>query len=110
LHQLLIDVVTNLPQLTFLTCTIVISNSDSALSVVIYSDIAWSGLYVGVLAFRGLFGKEVGNWKLMLIKNIIFLGMIYATIAVHYLTQNYLVSLGVILLLLYFLNLMIDNN
>ena len=55
--QFLVDFISNLPQLTFIICTIVISNSDSGLSVMVYSDLTWSGLYVGLLAFRGLGSK-----------------------------------------------------
>lgn len=51
-RQLMIDIVTNLPLLSFLICTLAISGSDSGLSVVVYSDMGWSGLYVGILAFR----------------------------------------------------------
>lgn len=109
-RQLLIDLVTNLPLLTFLACTLGVSSSDGGLSVVMYSDIGWSGLYVGVLAFRGGQRKEVGNWKLMLIKSISFLGLVYASIAMHYLTHSYFVSLGVILLFVYFFNLAIDSH
>lgn len=109
-RQLLIDLVTNLPLLSFLVCTLLVNGSDSGLSVVVYSDMSWSSLYVGLLAFRSQQRREVGNWKLMLIKSILLLGLIYASIAVHYLTASYSVSLAVILLLLYFLNLFIDSN
>lgn len=108
LSHLIVDCLSNLPQLTFLACTIAVSNSDSGLSVIVYSDLAWSGLYLGLLAFRGIANKEVGNWKLMLVKDIFFLGLIYATITLHYITQNYLISLGVMLFLIYFINLLID--
>jgi hypothetical protein len=57
LQQLIIDFVSNLPQLTFLICTLTVSTSDSGLSVIVYSDVAWSGLYVGLLAFRILSSK-----------------------------------------------------
>jgi hypothetical protein len=109
-RQLLIDLVSNLPLFSFLACTLAVSYSDSGLSVVVYSDIGWSGLYVGILAFKGSQHREVGNWKLMLIKSISLLGLVYAAIAVHYLTQSYFVSLGVILLLVYFINLAIDSH
>lgn len=46
----------------------------------------------------------------MLIKSIVFLGLVYGSIAIHYLTQSYFLSLGLILLLLYFLNLLIDSH
>lgn len=46
----------------------------------------------------------------MLIKSVSLLGIIYGSIAAHYLTKNYLVSLGVILLLLYFINITIDSH
>jgi hypothetical protein len=109
-RQLLIDLITNLPLLSFLICTLVVNASDSSLSVVVYSDMSWSGLYVGLLAFRTMHRREVGNWKLMLIKSISLLGLIYGSIAAHYITQNYFVSLGVVLLLLYFINVTIDSH
>lgn len=108
-RQLLIDLVSNLPALSFLICTLAVSSSDSGLSVVVYSDIGWSGLYLGVLAFRKIHKKEVGNWKLMLIKSIALLGLVYACIALHYISCSYYVSLGVILMLIYFLNILIDS-
>ena len=74
LHQFLIDFLTNLSPLTFLVSTLLLMNTDSALSVMIYSDISWSGLLVAFLAFRGVLQKDEENdWKLMLIKNVIFL-------------------------------------
>lgn len=109
-RQLLIDLITNLPVLSFLICTLVVNASDSSLSVVIYSDMSWSGLYVGLLAFRTIHRREVGNWKLMLIKSVSLLSLIYGSITAHYLTQDYLVSLGVVLLLLYFINVTIDSH
>lgn len=106
----MIDLITNLPLLSFLICTLVVNTSDSSLSVVVYSDMSWSGLYVGMLAFRTQYKREVGNWKLMLIKSVSMLGLIYGSIAAHYLTQNYMVSLGVVLLFLYFINVTIDSH
>ena len=44
----------------------------------------------------------------MLIKNIICLGLVYTTIWMHYISHNYLVTLGLILFLLYFINLAVD--
>jgi hypothetical protein len=111
LHQFLIDFLTNLSPLTFLVSTLLLMNTDSALSVMIYSDISWSGLLVAFLAFRGVLQKDEENdWKLMLIKNVIFLAMIYGIIAGHYLSQLYYISLGICLFLLYMFNLLIDAN
>jgi len=77
----------------------------------IYSDISWSGLLVAVLAFRGILQKEEeSNWKLMLIKNIVFLIIIYVTIVGHYLSQLFMISLGICLFFVYALNLFIDAN
>jgi hypothetical protein len=71
---------------------------------------SWSGLYVGLLAFRIVQKKEVGNWKLMLIKTISLLCVVYLTISVDYISQSHSVTLGIMLFLLYFINLMIDSN
>lgn len=45
----------------------------------------------------------------MLIKNIIFLGLAYLTITTHYIAQSTLISLGAILFILYYINLLIDS-
>ena len=109
-RQLFIDLLTNLPLLSFLICTLLVNNTDSGLSVIVYSDMSWSGLYVGLLAFRIVQKKEVGNWKLMLIKTISLLCVVYLTISVDYISQSHSVTLGIMLFLLYFINLMIDSN
>lgn len=108
--QFLVDFISSLPHLTFILCSMVISNSDSALSVMVYSDLGWSGLYLGLLAFGGVGSKEGGNWRLMLLKNIVCLGLAYATIWLHYLSCNYLVTLGLVLALLYLLNLLANAH
>ena len=109
-RQLFIDLLTNLPLISFLVCTLLVNNTDSGLSVIVYSDMSWSGLYVGLLAFRTLQKKEVGNWKLMLIKTISLLCIIYLTISIEYITKIYSVALGIMLFFIYFINLMIDSN
>lgn len=86
LNQFIIDFVSNLPHFAFLICTILISSSDSCLNVLIFSDLGWSGLFVGLLAFRRTTEKETGNWKLMLCKNIILLVIAYLTISIHYIS------------------------
>jgi spore maturation protein SpmA len=53
LHQLLVDVLTNLSSLTLILSTVVAFRMDSSLSVMIYSDAAWSGLLLTVIAIRG---------------------------------------------------------
>lgn len=46
----------------------------------------------------------------MLCKSIVFLILVYGTIFAHYLTQTYMISIGIILMLLYFLNLLANGN
>lgn len=41
----------------------------------------------------------------MLLKNVIFLGLIYAIVSIHYAMEQYLISIGLVMILLYFCNL-----
>jgi hypothetical protein len=86
LYQFLVDVLTNLSQLTFVATSLLVFADDNALSVMLYSDISWSGLFLGVVAFRGLRAREEPNSRLMLLKNVVFLGLGYAAVAIHYAT------------------------
>ena len=46
----------------------------------------------------------------MLTKNIVFLGMIYVLITFHYATSNYIISLGLLMIIIYILNLSLNAN
>ena len=83
---------------------------DNSLSVIIYSDMSWSGLFLAIVAFKAINFKEEPNFKLMLLKNILFLLLAYFTISFHYVTNTYLMSIGLILMLLYLVNLMANGN
>jgi len=71
---------------------------------------SWSGLFLAIVAFKAINFKEEPNFKLMLLKNILFLLLAYFTISFHYVTNTYLMSIGLILMLLYLVNLMVNGN
>ena len=109
LNQILIDFIANLPQIIFIALSVLESKADTVLQVLIYTDTTWLTLYIGILAFKSIDTRQNGDWKLMLIKNIIFLGLAYLTITTHYIAQSTLISLGAILFILYYINLFIDS-
>ena len=76
----------------------------------VYTDMAWTGLMLGIIAFKAVPFKEEPNLKLMLLKNVIFLGLVYSVIALHYATRTFMVSLGITLILFYVLNLLANSN
>lgn len=86
LHQFLIDLMSNLTHLTFLLVSLFFFQDDNALSVIIYSDMSWSGLFLAIVAFKAIGFKEEANFKLMLMKSVVFLILAYCTIFVHYVT------------------------
>ena len=108
LQQLIIDFLTTLPHLIFALCTVLLQRSNNGLSVMLLSDSAWSGLLMAVLAFKAVPYREEANWRLILVKNIVFLELIYATLAVHFFAGNYLITVGVVLMLLYLINLLLN--
>ena len=86
LYQFLIDFLSNMSTLTFILCSLFIFKEDNALSVMVYTDMSWSSLMLGIVAFKVIQSKEEPNLGLMLAKNIAFLVMIYLLITFHYAT------------------------
>ena len=108
LQQLIIDFLTPLPHLIFVMSTVLLQKNSHGLSVMVLSDSAWSGLLMAVIAFKEVNYKEEPNWQLLLIKNIVFVELVYGTILAHFLTSTYLITLGVVLALLYLINLLFN--
>lgn len=109
LYQFLVDVLTNLTHLTFLLCSLIFLKDDNSLSVMLYSDTSWTSLFLCLVAFKGLSAKEEPNYKLMLLKNVIFLVLGYVAIGCHYSFDFYQLSLGLLLVFFYCLNLLING-
>ena len=45
----------------------------------------------------------------MLLKNVIFLGLIYAVISIHYAINVFLISIGIAMILFYIFNLLANG-
>lgn len=75
----------------------------------VYSDISWSGIMMCVIAFKGLIPKEEPNYQILFLKNIAFLGLVYAVIISHYASEQYLISLGILMVVLYSVNLLLNG-
>ena len=108
-YQFLIDVITNLTHLTFIITSLLFIKDDNCLSVMVYSDMSWSGILMCVVAFKGLALKEETNTRLMFIKNVVFLILVYLVVTAHYVTDSFLISLGASMMILYLLNLMANG-
>jgi hypothetical protein len=75
----------------------------------IYSDISWVGLFLCLVAFKALSPKEEPNFKLFLLKNVVFLCLVYTVIGGHYAFNLYFISLGLFLVLLYGINILTNG-
>ena len=109
LYQFLVDVLTNLTTLTFILSSLFIFQDDNSLSVMMYTDMSWSGIMLSIVAFKALPFKEEPNIRLMILKNVVFLGLIYAVVSIHYAINVYLISIGLAMILLYILNLLANG-
>lgn len=108
LYQFLVDVLTNLTHLTFLLCSLVFLQDDNSLSVMLYSDISWASIFLCLVAFKGIAAKDEPNFTLLLLKNVVFLGLSYVVIGGHYVLDFYVISLGLLLVFFYGVNLIIN--
>ena len=54
LYQLLVDILSNLTSLTFILSSLFFFKSDNSLSVMVYTDMSWSGVMLGIVAFKML--------------------------------------------------------
>ncbi len=70
---------------------------------------SWCGILLAIVAFKNVQAKNEPNSRLLMVKNIIFMLLVYATIAFHYALGICYISLGIALLLLYFANLIINE-
>lgn len=107
----MIDGLSSFSVLAFLFNELFLLQSDAGLSVVIYQDLFWCGM-CSLLALRAVTNpaNSADPSHIMIIKNAIFLCLCYATLAVHYIVGLYLISLGLILMVLYFANFFINAN
>ena len=109
LYQFLVDVLTNLTTLTFILSSLFFFKDDNSLSVMIYTDMSWSGIMLAIVAFKGVSFKEEPNMRLMILKNVVFLGLIYVVVSLHYAMNIFLISIGLSMVLLYFCNLLANG-
>ena len=109
LYQFLIDALSNLPQLTFILSSLLFFKDDNSLSTMIYSDMSWVGIFLSIVAFKNIMSSEENNSRIMLLKSVIFLVLVYLTIAFHYAVKLYMVSIGLALMLFYVLNLLANG-
>lgn len=70
---------------------------------------SWCGILLAIVAFRNIQAKNEPNSRLIMLKNIVFLLIVYAGIAFHYVLGIFYITFGIVLLLLYFTNLIINE-
>lgn len=110
LYQFLIDALTNLSQLTYIVCTVLLDKSDQPLRIMTFSDMSWSVLCVGIISFKCFKSTEEKHWTLFIKKNTIMLTIIYLAIWIHYFLNYFSILIGIIFMTIYLINLMIDAH
>lgn len=62
-----------------------------------------------IVAFKALTAKEEANYRLLLLKNVIFLSLIYAVVGSHYFLSLFLIDFGIEMMIFYVLNLVANG-
>lgn len=110
LYQFVLDFLTNLSQLTFILCALLIDQSDSPLRIMTFSDMSWTTLCIAIISFKCIKNTQEKHWPLFLKKNTIILSLIYVIAWAFYFMNYFSMLMGIVFMAIYIINLIIDSN